>query len=111
MISVPAGKCGPCCSVAASGRTAIHRSHPAPTRSGQWMSVQSRGTLEVIDQAFSMADLPDSFVLVTRGPLETNVSGHSCFLSCAKTTYGVQHEPGSSAASVNGPYCGLCHGI
>src|SRR6478752_5571602 len=39
MTSVPTGKCGPCCSVAASGSTAIHRAGAAPETSGQWMSV------------------------------------------------------------------------
>ena len=54
MTSVPTGKCGPCCSVAASGSTAIHRAAAAPEISGQWMSVQSRGgTVEVIERSVS----------------------------------------------------------
>src|SRR6201997_3718260 len=43
MTSVPRGKCGPCCSVAASGSTAIQRAGSLAAISGQWMSVQSRG--------------------------------------------------------------------
>src|SRR5258707_12391534 len=51
MTSVPTGKCGPCCSIAASGSTAIHRAGAAPETSGQWMSVQSRGgRAEVIER-------------------------------------------------------------
>src|SRR5580698_11087018 len=51
MTSVPRGKCGPCCSVAASGNTAIHCAAAAGETSGQWMSVQSRGGgVEVIER-------------------------------------------------------------
>src|SRR5439155_20265564 len=56
MTSVPTGKCGPCCSVAASGNTAIHRAGASPDTSGQWMSVQSRGgRVEVIERNVSYA--------------------------------------------------------
>src|SRR5919108_81014 len=40
--STPSGRCGPCCSTAASGSTAIHRPVSAPDRSVQVISVQSR---------------------------------------------------------------------
>src|SRR6516164_9617504 len=78
--SVPSGKCGPCCSVAASGRTSIHRSSTETAKSGQWMSVQSRGgKVEFIEQTFNECggspDLQDGFVLVT-----TEVIGTRCFL-------------------------------
>src|SRR5712671_4445185 len=56
MTSVPTGKCGPCCSVAATGRTAIHRAGLPSAKSGQWMSVQSRGgTAEVIERDISFS--------------------------------------------------------
>src|ERR1700692_4415364 len=58
MTSVPTGKCGPCCSVAANGSTAIHRTGPVPAMSGQWMSVQSRGgSKEVIERNVSLDGL------------------------------------------------------
>src|SRR5277367_3601387 len=43
-LSTPSGKCGPCCSTAASGSTAIQRAvaAPAPAMSCQVISVQSR---------------------------------------------------------------------
>ena len=48
MTSVSTGKCGPCCSVAASGNTAIHRAASALEITGQSMSVQSRGGSEEV---------------------------------------------------------------
>src|SRR3981081_1840006 len=54
MTSVPTGKCGPCCSVAASGSTAIHRSAAEGETSVLTMSVQSRGGgVAVIDRNVS----------------------------------------------------------
>ena len=43
-LSTPRGRCGPCCSTAASGRTAIHRAvaAAAPAMSCQVISIQSR---------------------------------------------------------------------
>src|SRR6266702_2655106 len=56
MTSVPTGKCGPCCSVAATGRTAIHRAGLPSAKSGQWMSVQSRGGIvKVIERGISFS--------------------------------------------------------
>jgi len=42
MLSVPSGRCGPCCSVAAKGNTAIHRAGVAPDSCGQRKVAQSR---------------------------------------------------------------------
>src|SRR5450432_1083471 len=56
--SVPSGRCGPCCSVAASGNTAIHRAGSAPAKSGQWIPVQSRGGRRAAIERMSLcADL------------------------------------------------------
>src|SRR5260370_28510397 len=67
MTSVPRGKCGPCCSVAASGRTAIHRATPAPEMSGQWMSVQSRGgSTELIERNVSLRRFAGWFVFLRK---------------------------------------------
>jgi hypothetical protein len=41
-LSTPSGRCGPCCSIAASGSTAIQRSVVAPAISCQVISSQSR---------------------------------------------------------------------
>src|SRR6516164_358487 len=41
-LSTPSGRCGPCCSIAASGSTAIQRSVAAPAMSCQVISSQSR---------------------------------------------------------------------
>src|SRR5271154_1311088 len=41
-VSTPSGRCGPCCSIAASGSTAIQRSVSAPAISCQVISIQLR---------------------------------------------------------------------
>src|ERR1700686_886401 len=41
-VSTPSGRCGPCCSTAASGSTAIQRAVSAPAMSCQVMSIQLR---------------------------------------------------------------------
>src|SRR5205085_5003384 len=42
MVSVPSGRCGPCCSVAANGNTAMTPCAPSPDSSGQVLAAQSR---------------------------------------------------------------------
>src|SRR5215470_14497295 len=41
-LSTPSGRCGPCCSVAASGSTAIQPAVAGPAKSGQVISAHSR---------------------------------------------------------------------
>ncbi len=47
-VSTPSGRCGPCCSTAASGKTAIQRAVSPSAISGQVMSIQLRlGSINV----------------------------------------------------------------
>src|ERR1700677_3654582 len=110
MTSVPTGKCGPCCSVAASGNTAIHRAAASPAKSGQWMSVQSRGgTVEVIELKVSLEVAWKRFLETFPWTNDKVVVLDAISApSWARMIDGVQHEPSSSAASVNGRPGGRC---
>src|ERR1700733_7545917 len=100
MTSVPRGKCGPCCSVAASGKTAIHCPAASAAKSGQWMSVQSRGgTVAVIERRFSLNGLLERFPWTDGQVIVLGAIGAP---SWARMIDGVQYEPGPFAASVNG---------
>src|ERR1700684_2240268 len=100
MTSVPMGRCGPCCSVAASGKTAIHRAEASPAKSGQWMSVQSRGgTVEVIERKVSLQRFLETFPWTDGKVVVLDAIGAP---SWARMIDGVQYEPGPFAASVNG---------
>src|SRR5580704_7434838 len=110
MTSVPRGKCGPCCSVAASGNTAIHRPAADPAISGQWMSAQSRGgSREVIEPNVSL----DGFALYLYSvPARafTPKTGHAASHHGPERSTESNHEPGPFATSVNGGPCGRGHG-
>src|ERR1700687_3443007 len=98
MTSVPTGKGGPCCSVAASGRTAIHRAGAPAETSGQWMSVQSRGgSKEVIDRNVFLRGVARSFVFMRKDASQRPIASYH---GPERSTES-NHEPGYFAASVN----------
>src|SRR5215510_883805 len=85
-MSVSSGRCGPCCSVAPSGSTAIQRSVSVFARSDRWISDQSRGgTGELMDEAFLWAELQGS-LLDGPGPVRSRNQPPDRFLADVVTS-------------------------
>src|SRR5690348_288589 len=97
MMSVPSGRCGPCCSVAASGSTAIQRAGSVVPISGQRMAVQSRGGVGRI-----LVYALEALVCVRPG---TELASPKPAYHEPERPTESNYEPGLLAASVNHCRC------
>ncbi len=100
--SVSSGRCGPCCSVAASGSTAIQRAASLLAISAQWMSVQSRGgTVEVIARSVSLNGFAGLFCSLHPGISRRGTSRRHASIMGQNDRRSPTMNPAFFAASVN----------